>query len=297
MVSDAREEEFLFLDFKTSASGGVRPLDKDRRTLAKALSGFGNAAGGVLVWGVSAPQREPRKPAQLADPDGFRRYLEEQTSRAVTPAPDGVLHAAIPDASTPGRGFVLTLVPQFDGLPVQVVGECVYYRRVGDSFLPMAHHELADRFGLRPQPRVEFACALAAGGWTMGGGVRISRSLYLTYVIRNVGRGIARYPGARISIEPRLPGRSHASWGIGLQRQPYAESEGEPPTSLYASDSGRVVYPGTELQVDRRSFEVEEKDGLLDGFTLTYAVYCDGSQASGKREFSRGELEAIRSSA
>ena len=49
-----RKSEELFLDFKRSADNGAgRVLHSiDRDNFAKAISGFGNSEGGVIVWGV-----------------------------------------------------------------------------------------------------------------------------------------------------------------------------------------------------------------------------------------------------
>jgi hypothetical protein len=46
--------EELFLDFKRSADNGngQRLHQNDRKNLAKAISGFGNSEGGVVIWGV-----------------------------------------------------------------------------------------------------------------------------------------------------------------------------------------------------------------------------------------------------
>ena len=49
-----RKSEELFLDFKQSSDNGSRRVlsDEDRKNLAKAVSGFGNSAGGVIIWGL-----------------------------------------------------------------------------------------------------------------------------------------------------------------------------------------------------------------------------------------------------
>jgi hypothetical protein len=50
-----RQSEELYLDFKRSADNGRGPRvlhENDRNNLAKAVSGFGNSEGGVIVWGV-----------------------------------------------------------------------------------------------------------------------------------------------------------------------------------------------------------------------------------------------------
>src|SRR5690348_3339481 len=55
-----RKSEELFLDFKRSSDngGGPRLSDNDRNNFAKAISGFGNSEGGVLVWGVDCSDDE-----------------------------------------------------------------------------------------------------------------------------------------------------------------------------------------------------------------------------------------------
>ena len=52
-ISDRQSEE-LYLDFKRSADQGAanKLAQHDRQNLAKAISGFGNSEGGVIVWGV-----------------------------------------------------------------------------------------------------------------------------------------------------------------------------------------------------------------------------------------------------
>lgn len=56
---EQRQAEELFLDFKRSADGasGRRLHDNDRQNLARAISGFGNSEGGVIIWGVDCRER------------------------------------------------------------------------------------------------------------------------------------------------------------------------------------------------------------------------------------------------
>lgn len=52
----ARQEENLTLDFKL-----IRPdlnQSADKKNLAKALSGFANSSGGLIVWGVDARKND-----------------------------------------------------------------------------------------------------------------------------------------------------------------------------------------------------------------------------------------------
>ena len=47
-----RQEEHLYLDFKLANQADLNR--DDRKNLAKALSGFANSSGGIIIWGVEA---------------------------------------------------------------------------------------------------------------------------------------------------------------------------------------------------------------------------------------------------
>ena len=49
------QEEHLHLDFKLIKKPDLTHKP-DKRNLAKALSGFANSSGGIIVWGVDARQ-------------------------------------------------------------------------------------------------------------------------------------------------------------------------------------------------------------------------------------------------
>lgn len=49
----------MFLDFKRSRDNGSgnHLYPDDKKNLAKAISGFGNSEGGVLIWGLGSSRR------------------------------------------------------------------------------------------------------------------------------------------------------------------------------------------------------------------------------------------------
>src|SRR5688572_25832990 len=55
------QEEHLLLDFKTINKADLSD-SSDRKSLAVALSGFPNASGGLIVWGVDARKKGPDQP-------------------------------------------------------------------------------------------------------------------------------------------------------------------------------------------------------------------------------------------
>ena len=109
----------FYLDFKTINRSDLTHSD-DKKNLAKALSGFSNSSGGLIVWGVIA-----RKNAANVDCASgtqeidhlplFVSRLNELTGEAVSPLVENVQHK--PRPTNGNRGFAVTLVPESDSGP------------------------------------------------------------------------------------------------------------------------------------------------------------------------------------
>ena len=154
LISDRKAEE-LFLDFKRSANDGKRHRlhPDDRKNLSKALSGFANSEGGVIIWGVDTQKlpdgvdvAQGKKP--ITEPQRFVAWLEQAISGRTVPPCPGVRNIVI------GNGFAATLVPKSDLAPHRSTTYNNYYIRAGSSFVPVTHDTLAGMFGRRPQPKL-----------------------------------------------------------------------------------------------------------------------------------------------
>lgn len=214
---DNRKSEELFLDFKRSSDNGRgRKLsDHDRENFGKALSGFANAEGGVIVWGIdcraSAYGDVASSMVPINDPLKFLSLLQGAVSGlTIPPVPNVSLHA-ITDPET-GEGFVVSLIPQSDIAPHQVVRKLQYYMRAGSDFMPVPHAILAGMFGKRPQPRISFRRLF---------GKTLVKSDFvecnLSILLKNTGRGIGKdifisgsmeSPGPNCSAQ-MMPGESN----------------------------------------------------------------------------------------
>src|SRR3989304_5638338 len=82
-----QQSEELFLDFKRSANNGNSTIldDKDRNHLAKAISGFGNSEGGVVVWGIECRRGTdgadlPKAKFPVKNTKRFKSFLENAIS-------------------------------------------------------------------------------------------------------------------------------------------------------------------------------------------------------------------------
>jgi hypothetical protein len=156
---DTQQSEELFLDFKRSADNGSgsKLHNNDRQNLAKAISGFGNSEGGIIVWGIEC-SRDPKKgdvpcsKVLIQNPKRFLSWLEGAVSGCTIPPHSRVSHIPIESNNESGFGYVVTLIPKSYEAPHQCTRPVQYYIRAGSDFLPAPHAILSGLFGKRPQP-------------------------------------------------------------------------------------------------------------------------------------------------
>ncbi len=160
LIAD-REPESLFLDFKRSPRDGADTnlAADDNKNLSKAISGFGNSSGGVVVWGVDCrPDSsgiEVAKKSPLVDAEGFCTKLQAAISRTTVPPHPGVEMRAFEETGQCRRGYVAVFVPQSSIGPLRSIATNHYHIRIGSDFGLVSHDVLAGMFGRAPQPIVD----------------------------------------------------------------------------------------------------------------------------------------------
>lgn len=199
-----RQVEHLCLDFKRSADNGNGPKvlhQNDRNHLAKAISGFGNSEGGVIIWGTDASgdvdgADVAKAKHPIENPKRFEGWLQGAVSGCTLPAHPHVEHHHINIGK--GKGFVVTLISKSQLAPHQCVTDHKYYMRAGSSFQPVTHSIIAGMFGRRPQPWLfaNFTLHLpeAVNPGVNAAGAKLPRGIKagLTLMIANKGPGVAR---------------------------------------------------------------------------------------------------------
>lgn len=157
-----RDLESLFLDFKQSpqdqSSSGLSK--EQNKILSKAISGFANSSGGVIIWGVDcridkATKCERAEKVPLMDAGAFRSKIESAISRATFPPHPGVRTIAIQSEGRLLEGFVVAYVPKSEIGPLRAIATDQYHFRSGSSFQPIPHDVLAGMFGRAPQPTID----------------------------------------------------------------------------------------------------------------------------------------------
>jgi len=277
------EVETLFLDFKLSKSPMTRP---DRENLAEALSGFANADGGVVVWGVDC-RRDPKTDEDVARDKKpihglklFMSDLNRRTSEVIRPGVTGVEHLGISVAGVEDTGYAVTYVPRSEGGPHMAVAtknQYRYYCRIGGSFLKMEHYMVADRFQRRPQPKLELWYRLLDGKPTLGEKKISPGQILMTVGIRNVGKGMALYPALVLHKD----GNFHLQ-GLFRNEDPAFSRRSTDRKYLFLGGVKEVVYPGTDVEVATAVVRAggPASEGL--DLTITHELYCDGFSYAGE---------------
>lgn len=240
------QTEDLHLDVKEWPSRD----DDAQRVLAKALSGFSNADGGILVIGLEA------RPLTKGDPDviqalrpvadalSVKSKIENLLGNLIEPSLPGIRVAEV--LAVPGQpsGFVLVYIPPTDGLPVRSRKHSNFYMRVSAGTFPMEYFQLADMFGRRQRPVLSLWAAIGHIN-TPNAGTYYEREFVVG--IKNSGRAIARFPSLRYAVTPginlalyALDGNGH--WGLPLR----PTTEG---WVLFGGGADDVIHPGTHHEI------------------------------------------------
>jgi len=225
-----RQSEELFLDFKRSSDcgRGARLSDNDRNNLARAMSGFANSEGGVLVWGVDCSRTIDGADVAnglfpVEDPQRFRSWIEGAISGCTVPPHPNVANIVVPNDDE-NTGYVVTLIPKSNHAPHQAIPKRQYYIRAGSDFVPTPHDVLSGLFGRRPQPHVFQMFTIAPARLDNDGvhfelgimihndGPGIATDVFITLLVRsNPG------PQSTLAFKPLDSKNWTGSWSLGRQ--------------------------------------------------------------------------------
>lgn len=185
----------------------TEPLSKaDKDNLATALSGFANSDGGVLIYGLVAAGGDKGKGipdivtgvAPIKRINSLASELNSLVGQLTQPPVSNARILLREFKAQPDSGFILVHVPASDAGPHRSVRDHEYYRRHGSGFYRMEHFELAEMFGSRRRPHLEFYWTLNVAMLQGAAPTRICH-VYFIVGLQNVGRGIARFPALVLS--------------------------------------------------------------------------------------------------
>ena len=197
-----------------------------QRILAKAMCGFANADGGVLVIGMEAKASPSKDDPDLIqgtqpvlDALAVKSKIENLVSQLVEPSLENVQIASVMQAPGSNSGFVLVDVPPTEGLPCRSRKDSKFYLRISAATMPMEYFQIADMFGKRRRPILKLY--LQDGEINRIIGTPMDRTF--TIGIENRGRGVAKFPSLRFKREVGVNVNQYGidgAGGFGLPQRP-----------------------------------------------------------------------------
>ena len=114
-----RAQENIYLELKTKKDRSCPDLgESDAWQFSRALSGFANSDGGVLVWGIETDKEDrAAKLKPISSVIDFEARLKKSLLNTVQPFVDGVQIVAILEDGAEGAGYVKVLVPRSEKTP------------------------------------------------------------------------------------------------------------------------------------------------------------------------------------
>lgn len=279
-----QQEENLHLEFKLLNDPQLGHRD-DRKNLARALSGFANSAGGVLIWGVEARKNDQGIDCAVAapgvpQPPVLLTRLNRLTGEALEPVLSGIEHRIIGDNPV----FVVTFVPESQSSPHMArLGEDRYYKRSGDSFYMMEHFDIADMFARRRKPQLKLEFYVRDPG----------PYAKIVLGLRNVGRASARAP--YLWVTPALPFTRHPYGLDGHNNDglPFLREQAGAMFYSFGANSDLVIHPGVLHNVARLTRENNKTPVPEEGTRLWYGIACDDQPLTeSELVIPRNEVEA-----
>ena len=272
--------ERLHIDFKEKTNRSHPSLeDTDRKNLAKAISGFANSSGGVLVWGI---QDKTLSPKPIADIQLFVSSLLELAPQVTDPVVEDIDGDWIQsDASAGKDGFGLILVPESSLPPHRVLlnfGDIKnhYYFRTGGAFVVASHTQLEDMFGRRPKPKLGLHTKVIQYGSRFGG----MSNVYVVLGIENKGRGTAKAPFLSIKVHSPYGINKYGldgnyNFGLDIIRSSIGSQE-----TKYGASADVVVHPGVVHEVaivDVKAADIHKSGDEVQDLVVEYKIAAEGT--------------------
>ncbi|MEK7544969.1 MAG: ATP-binding protein [Patescibacteria group bacterium] len=242
--------EHYFLDFKVKSDDRVEPADDiDKKNLAKALSGFANSQGGLLIWGVEKKDGKPMRYKLVKSPHAFIESLNRAVSQVVTPFVDAA-DSKLVFQNSDSEGVVVTYIPRSEKTPHRSLKDRSYYMRSGDSFLSMEHSQLEDMFGRRNRPKLHVIVKAH-----MYSESRPAATYSLDITLKNEGRAISQHFGFDLEFPAKVLDYS-APWH---DRPSFVDRSSELGPIRYRNhhDMEKTpIYPGETIKIATNNYRL-----------------------------------------
>ncbi len=140
-----KAEENEWMEFKGAHHLDAKE-DEVKKIWSKALGAFANSSGGLLIWGINAPQKVANGISAAKDAAKLADRLGETLNSVIQPHVPGVLITPVLQGSGP-EGFVICFIPESRFAPHQsLFPRREFYFRCQDSSIPTPYAALRRQF-------------------------------------------------------------------------------------------------------------------------------------------------------
>lgn len=286
---DEQQEENIFLDFKLKTDPSSKKMSgDDKSNYAKALSGFSNTSGGVIIWGVDASKNEDnvdaaREIKPISHLKVFLNTLNSLLSGALIPLNPGIKNIPIPLQDEPDKGIVVTYVPESVLPPHRaLLKNNQYYTRSGDSFVMMEHVHLEDMFGKRQKPLLYIHTEIQNN--VIFGGIQGQKVFHVDIIfgIKNIGRYVAKYPALRIKPTAGLKINNNKTFSMSLLLQ--SNQTRAKDGYMFTGGANDVIHPNSFFTIGyletidpiKESYFINPAAENTLSFSFEYEIFAEG---------------------
>jgi len=191
------QQEEVYLDFKETSTTSGAITNDDKKNYSKAASGFAHQDGGVIIWGIEARKNiegidEAISLKPISSLKKFFGDINNHVKNSTIPVVDGILNKKIycDDNEQADVGFLVSYFPRSD---YEHAFNGLYYKRYGDSFMPLQTPSDVKALFFRSQlPILEFEKQIS----------NQSGTLNIPIIVKNIGKNLARSVQILIAFEP-----------------------------------------------------------------------------------------------
>lgn len=250
--------EGLNLEFKgvTTRLFSEGSLNRDgRRLIAKAVSGFANSDGGLIVLGIGCRPREGVDQARTLEPipnlSKSFSSLNSQLGELVQPRHDGVRAFRVLSAAREDEGYIVLDVQRSERRPHMSSASKSYYKRSNASTFEMEHYDVEDAFRRITAPVLELSWAVS-GGTTM----QLAPCINIGFSVTNEGATTAKH--VSIAIKRRSGPRLH----VPIMYTQFQVERKPDESILIAAPENLVINPRQSVRFHFAFAECRMRDGI-----------------------------------
>ncbi|MHB0866435.1 MAG: AlbA family DNA-binding domain-containing protein [Thermoleophilia bacterium] len=247
--------------------------------LAKAISGFSNTAGGLVIYGIGTTKHTHSGLDVLSQIESLAncKTYEQQVKRAIptltTPSILSFQTSHILEKKDDKRGVVIVYIPGNNGDPVQSVKDDLFYLRTGDEFSVAPHEVIKKLFSANESPDL-FPVFLGGLVKTEADG-----TWKIPIVVGNSSSAVA--DNVTVSVTIKNPSACSAINSEGFNDT----SSINPGRSIFMANFNRVIHRGLNMMAG--SLRVQMKVGKRPKrrLDLSVSLYANNMRAK-QYEFS-----------